>query len=288
MYGLEKTRVEEGSCPEDRRGAWTGWRTWLGRPLAVAACVIQAGCAASPDSIEARYVSPNTYQNWTCDQLVGERTRLSKEVQRVSGLQRENANADAAMMAVGLVLLWPVLFGLAATKDRKDELGQLKGEYDAVDLSIRGRQCTMPAPGMPSVPAPSVPSAAPAMPSAPPPASEALAATAASDGLYRGKGKTDSWCQTPSINLTLRGNAFEGELSELASGAPTSTVTGTLASNGVAGLEFKSTGGDYFGGSAEGAVKNNALSLDLHTRTARACSYHFELQRAPLSAAAGG
>lgn len=282
MYGHENTRVKESPCLEDRHGdARRGWRSWLGRPLAVAACVIQAGCASSPDSIEARYVSPNTYQNWTCDQLVGERTRLSKEVQRVSGLQRENANADAAMMAVGLVLLWPVLFGLAATKDRKDELGQLKGEYDAVDLSIRGRQCTMPAPGMPSVPAPSVPSA-------PSPAPEALATTAASDGLYRGKGKTDSWCQTPSISLSLRGNAFEGELSELASGTPTSSVTGTLGNNGVATLAFKATNSDYFGGSAEGTLKNNTLSLDLHSRSARACSYHFELQRAPLSLAAGG
>lgn len=272
----ETMRVEESPCLQDRHRACTEWRTWLGRPLAVAACALQVGCAASPDSIEARYVSPNAYQNWTCNQLVDERTRLSKEVQRVSGLQRENANADAAMMAVGLVVLWPVLFGLAATKDRKDELGHLKGEYEAVDLSIKSRQCTMPSPGMPSVPA------------APAPAPEAMKVTPASEGIYKGKGKTDSWCQTPSISLALRGNAFEGELSELASGAPTSSVTGELANNGLAALEFKSTNSDYFSGSVGGTLKNDTLSLDLQSRTARACSYHFELQRAPLATVAGG
>lgn len=126
--------------------------------MAISVCAIQAtACASSPDSIEARYVSPNVYQNWTCEQLVEERSRLTREVQRVSGLQRENANADAAMMTVGIIIFWPMLFGLAATKDRKDELGRLKGEYDAVDLSIRTRQCPVPPPaGVPGV-APGVP-----------------------------------------------------------------------------------------------------------------------------------
>ena len=82
------------------------------------ACVAQA-CASSPDSFEARYVSPTMYQNWTCEQLVEEKARLTKEVQRVSGLQRENANADVAMMTVGIIVLWPVLFGLAATQRPK-------------------------------------------------------------------------------------------------------------------------------------------------------------------------
>ena len=150
----ETPRATVYSCPGDGRGeGWSGWTQCLGRLLAAAACAVQVACASSPDSIEARYVSPNAYQNWTCEQLGEERTRLTKEVQRVSGLQRENANADAAMMAVGVIIFWPMLFGLAATKDRKDELGRLKGEYDAVDLSTKTRQCAVPAPVTPSVPA---------------------------------------------------------------------------------------------------------------------------------------
>jgi hypothetical protein len=258
------TRVGDGLTMNTEK-----WRKWMGKPLALAACATQVACAASPESIEARYVSPNTYQTWSCEQLVEERARLTKEVERVSGLQRENANADAAMMAVGIIVLWPVLFGLAATKDRKNELGRLKGEYDAVDLSIRTRQCTAPAPGLPSVPAP------------PPPPE----VTAAQEGFYKGRGKTDPWCQTPAIALTLRGSEFSGELSEIASGAPTSTVTGTLGSNGVASLDVKAGGPEYFGGKIDGALKDNTLSLAFRSRTARACSYRFELQRAPLMAA---
>ncbi len=109
-------------------------------------CLVQAGCASQPSSIDARYVSPTTYQSWNCDQLRDEQKRLHAEVQGVSGLQRENANADAAMMTVGLILLWPALFGLAATRDRKDELSRLKGEYEAVDQSTKAKQCVVPSP----------------------------------------------------------------------------------------------------------------------------------------------
>jgi len=121
-----------------------GWRKSLA--LVVSAAHV-AACAASPDSIEARYVSPTTYQNWSCEQLYDEKLRVESEVRRVAGLQKENADADAALMGVGLLLFWPALFGLAATKDRADELGRLKGEYEALEQSIRSKQCSRPAPG---------------------------------------------------------------------------------------------------------------------------------------------
>ena len=241
------------------------WTRIIGRPLVVLAGITQAGCASSPDSVSARYVSPNMYQNWSCDQLTDEKIRLTKEVQRISGLQRENANADAAMMTVGLIIFWPALIGLAATKDRKDELGQLKGEYDAVDLSVRSRQCTMPAPGAPSVPA------------TPTPQTDAM--LTAAEGTYKSRGKTDSWCQTPSMSVTLRGTTVEGELSEISSGNTTSAISGTVDYAGVAALAFKGTRPDYFSGQADGAFKNDVLTISIHSKAANSGTYHFELKK---------
>jgi hypothetical protein len=123
---------------------------WAGAGLSMLAL---ANCATRPENVDAKYVSPVGYQNWTCPQLIEERHRLTREVQRVSGLQRENANADAAMMTVGVVLFWPMLFGLAATRDRKEELGRLKGEYDAVNEAARIKACPVPPPG-PTAPQP--------------------------------------------------------------------------------------------------------------------------------------
>lgn len=140
--------------------------------------ILLSGCATNPDNIEGRYVSPVIYASWTCDQLTEERTRVSREVTRVVGLQRENANADAALMTVGVVLLWPALLGLAATKDRKEEVGRLKGEYEAVDQAGKMRQCALPPPSVPT------PDASAAIPN--PPAIVPVSVPARQGGLVPG------------------------------------------------------------------------------------------------------
>lgn len=133
------------------------------RFIAAAALVLatQVGCATRPENIAARYVSPVGYQPWTCEQLTEERRRLTGEVERVADLQRGNANADAAMLTVGLIIFWPVLIGMAATTDRREELSRLRGEYDAVDSTARAKGCPVPPPPVPAV-APVPTEAAPA------------------------------------------------------------------------------------------------------------------------------
>lgn len=112
---------------------------------AIVSVALAAACTRGPDSVQPRYVSPSQYSSWTCEQLADERIRLTSEVEHLTGLQRENANADTAMV-VGGIFLWPVLFGLAATNDRRDELGRVKGEYEAVDMAARMKACQRPAP----------------------------------------------------------------------------------------------------------------------------------------------
>lgn len=226
-----------------------------------------AACAKGPDSIDAKYVSPQQYQNWSCDQLAEEKIRLNKEVDRVSGLQRENANTDTAMMTVGLIIFWPALIGLAATKDRKDELGRLKGEYEAVDSSIKGRACMLPPPG------PVVASAAPAAGAA-----ATVAATVNANGTYKGTGKTDSWCMAPALNVTVSGSTIEGQLSEL-SDKPTSAVTGTVYPNGIISLEFKGSDDKYFTGKVDGTLKDDTLSVSFRSKTPSACRMEFNLKK---------
>ena len=43
-------------------------------------------------------------------------------------------------MGVGLVLFWPALFFLA-TPDQKEELAQLKGDYDALQAVALQQRC---------------------------------------------------------------------------------------------------------------------------------------------------
>lgn len=118
----------------------------VSKAMACVMAVASAACTTSPDSVQPRYVSPVAYNAWQFDQLPEERARLTAEVRKFPDLQRQNANADAAMMTVGVVLPWPVLFGLAATKDRKADLARVKGEYEAVEQALRNKACAIPPP----------------------------------------------------------------------------------------------------------------------------------------------
>jgi len=66
--------------------------------------------------------------------------RVNRKIVEVTGVQRKEANKDAVAMGVGLVLFWPALFFLMGD-DKKDELGRLKGEYDALESAAIRNEC---------------------------------------------------------------------------------------------------------------------------------------------------
>lgn len=99
-----------------------------------------SGCASTSDKISATYVSPLTYANYDCDQIRMELTRVSSKVQEVAGAQNKQAKNDQVAMGVGLVLFWPALFFLAGS-DKKDELANLKGQYDGLSAAAIEKKC---------------------------------------------------------------------------------------------------------------------------------------------------
>jgi hypothetical protein len=124
--------------------------------LILAGSVLLSACATRPENVTARYVSPTGYRAWSCADLTVERARLDGEVARIAQLQRENANADAMLLTVGLIVFWPALIGMAVTTDRREELGRLRGEYMAVETALREQNCAVPSPSTPA-PAPEAP-----------------------------------------------------------------------------------------------------------------------------------
>lgn len=107
----------------------------------VAMCATMlAGCASTSDKISSSYVSPLTYSSYDCDQIRMELTRVSAKVQEVAGAQNKQAKNDKVAMGVGLVLFWPALFFLAGS-DKKEELANLKGQYDALGVAAIEKKC---------------------------------------------------------------------------------------------------------------------------------------------------
>ena len=105
----------------------------------LAASMLSA-CASSPDKISPSYVSPLEYSNLDCDQVRSELLRVSDHVREVSGVQARAHTRDQVAMGVGLVVFWPALFFLMEG-DKKEELGRLKGQYDALDDAAIRNKC---------------------------------------------------------------------------------------------------------------------------------------------------
>lgn len=112
----------------------------LSRVGACAMALCLAGCAAMPEQIGASYVSPLAYADYDCAQITAERERIATRVNQVAGAQAKQAQNEQIATGIGLVLFWPALF-LLAGPDRKEELANLKGRYEALEQAGIEKRC---------------------------------------------------------------------------------------------------------------------------------------------------
>ncbi len=105
-------------------------------------CLLLASCAQKSDKIQASYVSPLQYQDFSCQQIRGEISRVGRKMSEVAGVQDKTASNDSAAMGVGMVLFWPALFFIDST-DQRVELGRLKGEFDALEQAAIQKNCAV-------------------------------------------------------------------------------------------------------------------------------------------------
>jgi len=113
------------------------------RPLLALACLapLIGACASRSSDIQASYVSPVQYQNYSCQQLVEEGRRVSAHAARVAGHQDDKRTNDAVLTGVAVVLFWPALFALEGDGQMAAELARLKGEMEAIEKASLEKNC---------------------------------------------------------------------------------------------------------------------------------------------------
>lgn len=114
---------------------------YLNKVLSGFALLGLAACASQPEAVVGTYVSPATYSDYSCKQIISERNRVVQKVDELTGVQKKKADSDAAMMGVGMILFWPALFGLAAGSDVEPQLASMKGNYDALTAAGTQKSC---------------------------------------------------------------------------------------------------------------------------------------------------
>ena len=106
----------------------------------LAATLALAGCATAPEQIAANYVSPTAYSGQTCSQINAQAQQLNARLATATGQQTQQANNDAAMTAVALVLFWPAAFWIGGN-DQSPAIAQMRGEAQAIQSAAIAQGC---------------------------------------------------------------------------------------------------------------------------------------------------
>jgi hypothetical protein len=69
-----------------------------------------SACASRSSDVTASYVSPMTYQSYTCQQLAEEAQAISARAAQTAGAQDDKRTRDQVATGVAIVVFWPAAF----------------------------------------------------------------------------------------------------------------------------------------------------------------------------------
>jgi hypothetical protein len=102
---------------------------------------ICVGCASKSSDITPAYVSPISYQSYTCQQLSQEAQAVSARAAQVSGAQDQKRSNDQIATGVAVVVFWPAAFLVGGDGPLAAELAQLKGQMVAIEQASVQKKC---------------------------------------------------------------------------------------------------------------------------------------------------
>ena len=105
------------------------------------------GCAKKSDSIAAAAVSRDKaakISNLNCNQIREATALTDSKLARASDVQNSKANDDKLMVAGGVALFLPLLF-FTEGNDGADNIAELKGVKDALEVEAARKKCRRPA-----------------------------------------------------------------------------------------------------------------------------------------------
>ena len=95
-----------------------------------------SACAKTPESIAPSYISDQTYQDWTCEQLVREQASLERAYTNVAAQQKKARSNDV----VGILLIGLPVSSLSGD-NVAPQVADIKGREEAVRLTITRKGC---------------------------------------------------------------------------------------------------------------------------------------------------
>ena len=109
--------------------------------LAFASALLLANCATKSSEITAAYVSPISYQGYTCQQLGMEAQAVSAKAAELSGAQDQKRTNDQIATGVAIVVFWPAAFLVGGDGQVAAQLSQMKGQMVAIEQASIQKKC---------------------------------------------------------------------------------------------------------------------------------------------------
>jgi|SRR5262249_11258920 len=110
---------------------------------AVAVAAMVGACASKSSDITAAYISPISYQNYTCQQLAQEAQAVSTRAAQVAGAQDQKRSNDQVATGIAIVVFWPAAFLVGGDGPTAAELSQLKGQMVAIEQASIQKRCAI-------------------------------------------------------------------------------------------------------------------------------------------------
>ena len=107
----------------------------------IVAAAALGGCASKSFEISAAYVSPISYQSYTCQQLGMEAQAISAKAAELSGAQDQKRTNDQIATGVAIVVFWPAAFLVGGDGQVAAQLAQLKGQLNAIEQASIQKKC---------------------------------------------------------------------------------------------------------------------------------------------------
>lgn len=102
---------------------------------------LASGCATKSSEVAPSYVSPITYQSYTCQQLGEEAQRVSGRAAEAAGAEDEKRTKDQVATGVAIVVFWPAAFFVGGDGQMAAELARLKGQANAIEEASIQKKC---------------------------------------------------------------------------------------------------------------------------------------------------
>jgi hypothetical protein len=109
----------------------------------LSAAVVLSACASKSSDVAPSYVSPMTYQSYTCQQLAQEAQSVSARAAQAAGAQDDKRTRDQIATGAAIIVFWPAAFFVGGDSQTAAELARLKGQMEAIEEASIQKKCSI-------------------------------------------------------------------------------------------------------------------------------------------------